>query len=70
LSECYKSDEEKSQLLLIRQIPEFNNLTCLQVAVSADDLSFVSHPCTQGLLTKLWYNKILPDTANFPVRSI
>lgn len=70
LDDCYNADEEKAQLLLVREIEYFSNLTPLQVAVAANDLKFVAHPCTQGLLTKLWYNKIMPDTSRLSVRKI
>lgn len=68
LNNCYNTDEEKAEFLLIREIPYFGNLTSLQVAVSANDLKLVAHPCTQSLLTKLWYNKIMPDTWKPTVR--
>jgi hypothetical protein len=48
-------------------LPEYGDLTCLQVAVSAYDLAFMSNLSTQGLLTKLWYKKILPTTTKLKV---
>ena len=68
LHECYTNNPDYSQLLLLRQMPQFDKLTCLQVAISAQDQVFVSHPATQGLLTNIWYNKIQPSTSKWKVK--
>jgi hypothetical protein len=67
LDKCYDANEEKAQYLLIREIKKFSDSTVLQIAVAADDLKVVAHSCTQSLLTRLWYNKIVPDVAGFYV---
>ncbi len=64
LKNFYKSDEKSTQLLLLRQIPEFDNTTCLHFAISAEFYKFVSHPATQNSLTKIWYGQLLPKTQN------
>lgn len=61
----YKIDEENAQLLLITKIHKLN-ITCLDVAVSAEHLNFMSHQATQNSLTILWYGKILPKAQTFP----
>ncbi len=65
LDRYYKSDEKSTQLLILRQIPEFDNTTCLQFAISAELYKFVSHPATQNSLTKIWYGQLLPKTQNW-----
>ena len=67
LNECYIKDESNAESILLNKLPEFGDLTCLQVAVIASDLAFVSHPCVQGLLTKIWYNKIMIETPKIMV---
>jgi hypothetical protein len=67
LSECHERDETKAEMVLLKKVSEFGYLTSLQIAMSAEDLTFISHPCVQGLLTKIWYNKIMPDTPKFQV---
>ena len=67
LTDCYERDETKAELLLLNKVPVFGHLTSLQVAMSAEDLTFISHPCVQGLLTKIWYNKIMPDSPKYKV---
>ena len=67
---CFNNDEEKSQFLIIRPIFEYRDLTCLQVAVSAEAFTFIGHLCTQALLTKIWYDKILSSTSEMKVSSI
>ncbi|CAF1497211.1 unnamed protein product, partial [Rotaria sordida] len=47
-------------LSAIRSINIFVGVTCLQVAVDADDKSFVSQPCCDQLLNNIWHDKIEP----------
>lgn len=61
LQVCYESDKDKAEITLTRTIPEFGNYTCIQAAILARDLEFISHPCFQSVLTRVWYNKINPD---------
>ncbi len=67
MDKCYNASEEKAQCLLVKEIEKFNDSTVLQIAVASDDLKIVAHPCTQGLLTKLWYHKISSDDKLFYV---
>ena len=39
------------------------------MAVSANDIKFVGHACSQSLLTKVWYNKIMHETPKINVRN-
>jgi hypothetical protein len=67
MDKCYSASEEKAQCLLIKEIEKFDDSTVLQIAVASEDLKIVAHPCTQGLLTKLWYHKISLDVKFFYV---
>jgi hypothetical protein len=69
LDKCHNASEEKSQYLLTKEFEKFDDSTILQVAVVSDDLKVVAHPCTQTLLTKLWYHKISPEVKLFYVMS-
>ena len=64
---CYETNQKDAKLLLMREIPQFGNLTCLQIAKIAQDISFMSHPCVQESLSTIWYSKILPDTGYIKV---
>ena len=61
LTKCYKNNDKKAEQMMIREIPEYGNSTCLQVAVAANALKVVGHACCQALLTKLWYYRLSPD---------
>ncbi|CAF3341207.1 unnamed protein product, partial [Rotaria sp. Silwood2] len=57
---CYYLHEEKAHEIAIRSINVFGGVSCLQVAVDADDKSFVSQPCCNQLLNNIWHDKIEP----------
>ncbi|CAF1134485.1 unnamed protein product [Rotaria sp. Silwood1] len=57
---CYHLHEEKACEIAIRSINVFGGVSCLQVAVDADDKSFVSQPCCAQLLNSIWHDKIEP----------
>ena len=55
-------------MLLLREIPEFGDSTPLEVAVLAEDKIFVSSPCCQSLLMKIWFGQISKDTPGINVK--
>ncbi|CAF1110172.1 unnamed protein product [Rotaria sordida] len=57
---CYNYDEEKACEIAIRRINIFGGVSCLQVAVDADDKNFVGQPCCDQLLNNIWYDKMEP----------
>lgn len=63
----HNTNPEYAKLQLIREIPEYSNTTCLQIAKLARDLNFLSQTCVQELLGQLWYNKIAKETTTFRV---
>jgi hypothetical protein len=40
---------------IIRAIPEFDNVTWLQLAVMAESKLFIAKPAVQDVLTDIWY---------------
>ena len=60
LKRCYNYDEEKACEIAIRRIDLFGAVSCLQVAVDADDKSFVGQPCCDQLMNNVWYGKMIP----------
>jgi hypothetical protein len=67
MNKCYDANVDKAQCLLIKEMNKFDDLTVLQVAVTSNNLRLVAHPCTQSLLTDLWFHKISQDTRHFHV---
>ncbi|CAF3112137.1 unnamed protein product [Rotaria sp. Silwood2] len=57
---CYHLDEEKACEIAIRRINLFGGVSCLQVAVDANDKNFVGQPCCDQLLNSIWHDKIEP----------
>ncbi|TNN03106.1 hypothetical protein fugu_000135 [Takifugu bimaculatus] len=53
-SEGYKSDEARSQTLLVHVSSRWGRTTCLQLALEANAKDFVAHSGVQALLTKIW----------------
>lgn len=58
IDKAYEVDKDKAKLLLMREVPEFGNTTCLELAKIAYDLKFLGHRSVQELLTKLWFDKL------------
>ena len=58
---CYKTNSKDAQILLMREIPQFGKTTCLQITKLAYNINFISHPCVQECLNKIWYNKLIVD---------
>lgn len=67
IDKAYEVDEDKAKLLLMREVPEFGNTTCLELAKIADDLKFLGHRSVQELLTKLWFDKLSEDNYKISV---
>uniref|UniRef100_A0A674IXS8 Transient receptor potential cation channel subfamily M member 2 n=1 Tax=Terrapene triunguis TaxID=2587831 RepID=A0A674IXS8_9SAUR len=53
-TECYRKDEERAQKLLIRVSEAWGKTTCLQLALEAKNMNFVSHG---GIQVDFW-NKL------------
>jgi hypothetical protein len=66
----YDTNKKDAKLLLMREIKQFGNSTCLQMAKIANDIDFMSHQCVQDCLTRIWYDKILPDNGRIYVSTL
>uniref|UniRef100_A0A8C4FHA6 Transient receptor potential cation channel subfamily M member 2 n=1 Tax=Catagonus wagneri TaxID=51154 RepID=A0A8C4FHA6_9CETA len=60
-TECYRKDEERAQQLLVRVSEAWGKTTCLQLALEAKDMKFVSHGGIQAFLTKVWWGQLSVD---------
>ncbi|XP_061762773.1 transient receptor potential cation channel subfamily M member 6 isoform X2 [Nerophis ophidion] len=55
LLDCaFRQNEKMAMKLLTSEMEAWSHFTCLQIAVSSCHRPFVSHSCTQTLLTDLW----------------
>ncbi|KAM4576523.1 transient receptor potential cation channel subfamily M member 6 isoform 2-T2 [Odontesthes bonariensis] len=51
---AFRQSEQMAMKLLTSEMDAWSHFTCLQMAVSSCHRPFVSHSCTQTLLTDLW----------------
>ncbi|XP_054842491.1 transient receptor potential cation channel subfamily M member 6 [Eublepharis macularius] len=58
LDNAFRQNEQMAMKLLTYQLKNWSNSTCLKLAVSAGLLPFVSHTCTQMLLTDMWMGRL------------
>ncbi|NXA13374.1 TRPM6 protein, partial [Sapayoa aenigma] len=58
LDKAFKQNEQMAMKLLIYQLKNWSNSTCLKLAVSVGLQPFVSHTCTQMLLTDMWMGRL------------
>ncbi|XP_063769935.1 transient receptor potential cation channel subfamily M member 6 isoform X2 [Pseudophryne corroboree] len=54
LENAFKLNEQMAMKLLTYQLKNWSNSTCLKLAVSSTLQPFVTHTCTQMLLTDIW----------------
>ncbi|XP_078660979.1 transient receptor potential cation channel subfamily M member-like 2 isoform X2 [Branchiostoma floridae x Branchiostoma belcheri] len=63
LNECWGEDELRTQLLLVRELYLWGELTCLRIAISGNHLNFIAHSACQALLNNIWMGKLALDTS-------
>ncbi|KAH0621730.1 hypothetical protein JD844_023341 [Phrynosoma platyrhinos] len=66
-TECYSSDEELAEQLLIYSCEAWGGSNCLELAVEAKDQQFIAQPGVQNFLSKQWYGEISRDTKNWKI---
>ncbi|KAI8496653.1 Transient receptor putative cation channel sub M member 2 [Branchiostoma belcheri] len=63
LNECWGDDKLQTQLLLVRELYLWGELTCLRIAISGNHLKFIAHSACQALLNNIWMGKLALDTS-------
>uniref|UniRef100_A0A674H5Q9 non-specific serine/threonine protein kinase n=1 Tax=Taeniopygia guttata TaxID=59729 RepID=A0A674H5Q9_TAEGU len=58
LDKAFKQNEQMAMKLLTYELKNWSNSTCLKLAVSVGLRPFVSHTCTQMLLTDMWMGRL------------
>uniref|UniRef100_A0A8C0IWN7 Transient receptor potential cation channel subfamily M member 6 n=1 Tax=Chelonoidis abingdonii TaxID=106734 RepID=A0A8C0IWN7_CHEAB len=58
LDNAFKQNEQMAMKLLTSELKNWSNSTCLKLAVSVGLRRFVSHTCTQMLLTDMWMGRL------------
>ncbi|VUZ41663.1 unnamed protein product, partial [Hymenolepis diminuta] len=52
---CYRHDSDQTRRILTYELRNFSSNTCLSLAQMCESKSFIAHPCTQAILSDLWY---------------
>uniref|UniRef100_A0A8C5KNX4 non-specific serine/threonine protein kinase n=1 Tax=Jaculus jaculus TaxID=51337 RepID=A0A8C5KNX4_JACJA len=58
LEKAFKQNEPMAMKLLTYELKNWSNSTCLKLAASGGLCPFVSHSCTQMLLTDMWMGRL------------
>ena len=58
LEKFYYTDRDVCTQAIIRQIPEFGNMTWLHLAVMAEAKQFIAQRAVQNVLSDIWYGYI------------
>ncbi|XP_048362182.1 LOW QUALITY PROTEIN: transient receptor potential cation channel subfamily M member 8 [Sphaerodactylus townsendi] len=66
-TECYSSDEDLAEQLLVYSCEAWGGSNCLELAVEAKDQQFIAQPGVQNFLSKQWYGEISRDTKNWKI---
>ena len=56
----YLYNKQKACELIMREVKLYGNVTCLQMAIVADNKKFLYQDACQTLLTNIWYDKVDP----------
>ncbi|CAF2138343.1 unnamed protein product [Rotaria magnacalcarata] len=60
INACNSKSENKACELMIRQIPLFGSMTCMQVAIACHCSRFINTDCFSQVLNRIWFNKLAP----------
>lgn len=63
LNKCYSVNEHRGQDLLIREMPNWGNATCVLIALQADNKRFISQTACQSLLNSIWMGSLSQDNS-------
>ncbi len=56
----YSYNKQLTCELIMRQVKLYGDVTCLQMAIVADDKKFLDEDACSALLTNIWYDKVDP----------
>ena len=59
---CHEYNEKLACQLLLREIPLFGNVTCMQVAVAGHMQLFINTPTFNQVLDSQWYGQLFSNT--------
>ncbi len=57
IRQCYSTHQQRTHILLAREVHILGNVTCIQLAQEAKALKFLSSTPSQSLLEEFWADK-------------
>ncbi|WAR05149.1 TMP2L-like protein [Mya arenaria] len=63
LSECHSTDEHKAKDLLVRELSNWGDTSCMLIAVKAENKDFISQTACQSLLDRIWNGRLVQDNS-------
>ena len=57
----YSYNKQQTCELIMRQVDLYGGVTCLQMAITADDKKFLHEDACDALLTNIWFDKVDPE---------
>ncbi|KAL3836240.1 hypothetical protein ACJMK2_021679 [Sinanodonta woodiana] len=60
---CYNTDKKKTYDLLTRIVPEWDNTTCIEIALNAHNEGFISLKVYRDLFNKIWMGGLKPQNS-------
>ncbi|CAF3511447.1 unnamed protein product [Rotaria sp. Silwood1] len=58
VNKCYEYNEKRACELLVRQIPLFGNITCMQAGISSESVKLLETACFDQTLNQVWFDKL------------
>ena len=68
LQSCYQKDPENTNYLLTTDIPEFKNISLIEISFRFNCIDFMNIKCIKSLIHKQWYDKINTDVNKIKVK--
>ncbi|KAK7469456.1 hypothetical protein BaRGS_00036522, partial [Batillaria attramentaria] len=59
----FTTDKQKTQDLLVRNLRQWGNASCVLIALKSSNKRFISHSACQALGRSVWNGKVSPDTS-------
>lgn len=58
LDACYSADQNLTHLLILREVRQFGDTTCIDLANISANMPFIAHPACQTLLNCVWNGEL------------
>ncbi|XP_071788349.1 transient receptor potential cation channel subfamily M member 5-like isoform X1 [Asterias amurensis] len=67
LSLCFAEDRRRTSTLLVRKMPDWGHVTCLNLAGAGRNKEFIAQDGVQNLLSEIWMGRLSRSTGLFKI---